>query len=102
MKNSIIKMSLVNALGVTLYVASVTLVMRNAEKVFGKMDSYVGQLSFLMLFVLSAAVVGYLILGKPIMLYLDNAKKEAIQVLTYTIGILFLATIIALAIQVWL
>jgi len=102
MKNNILKTSLINALGVTLYVALIALVFRYAEKIFGKMNSYLGQLSFLLLFVLSAAVVGYLILAKPIMLYLDGAKKEAAKLLVSTIGWLFVATILALLIQIWI
>lgn len=102
MKNNIIKTSLANALGVTAYAALVSLVFRYGEKLFGKMNNFWGPLAFLLLFVLSAAIVGALILGKPLMLYLDGVKKEAAALLFCTIGWLCLATIIALAIQVWI
>lgn len=102
MKNNILKISLINAFGVTLYVALVALVFRYAEPLFGKMNNYFGQVAFLMLFVLSVAVVGYLILAKPVMFYLDGAKKEAIKLLVSTIAWIFLATLIALLIQIWI
>lgn len=40
----------------------------------------------LLLFVISATVTGFLILGKPITLYLDGAKKEAFRFLAMTVG----------------
>ncbi len=48
----------------------------------------------LLLFVTSAAITGFLVFGKPAMLYIDGKKKEAISLLGYTIGMLFLITLI--------
>lgn len=47
-------------------------------------------LAFLLVFVISAAVMGLLIFGKPILLYLDNFKKEAVSLLFYTLSFLIL------------
>ena len=43
---------------------------------------------FLMLFVFSALLTGYLVLGKPIMMYVDGQKKEAVRLLFYTGAVL--------------
>ena len=98
----ITQMGLLSALGVVIYTSAVVELMNNAERIFGSMQGFVGPLSFLLLIVLSVAIVGTLIFAKPILMYIDNAKKEAIKLLLYTLGWLFLATIIALVIQIWI
>jgi len=40
----------------------------------------------LILLVISATITGMLVLGKPILLYLENKKIEAIKMLSYTVG----------------
>jgi len=99
MKNNLIKTSFVNALGVAVYCSVVAYVMQNGEHLFGKMQNFWGPLSFLMLFVVSAAIVGSLVFGKPAMMYLGGEKKEAVRLLGYTLVWLFLATLILLIIQ---
>ncbi len=37
-------------------------------------------------FVLSAAIMAILVFGRPVMLYLDNKKREALTMLFYTLG----------------
>lgn len=91
-----IKRAIINSLGVFVYVTIVALVMENAEKIFGKMDSAIGAVGFLMLFVLSAGVVGSLIAGRPIMIYIDNKKKEAVGLLVWTLICLALFTVAVL------
>ena len=90
MKN--VKIAAINSLGVLVYVAVVAVVMNNAEKLFGKMNSTVSAVGFLLLFTLSAGVVGSLIIGKPIMLYIDNKKKEAVNLLIWTLAFLAIIT----------
>lgn len=92
------KWAFVHSVGVTVYILLVALFMRNADRIFGDLDkSIFGPALFLMLFVLSAAVVGSLIAGKPLMLYLDGKKKEAVTMLGYTILFLFLLFLVGLA-----
>jgi hypothetical protein len=43
----------------------------------------------LSLLVFSAALVGSLIFGRPILWYLDNKKKEAVLLLAYTLASFF-------------
>lgn len=85
-KNNLIGVALKQALGVFGYVLLVSLFMNNAEKIFGKEDGLWAPVAFLMLFVISAAVTGFMVLGKSVMFYLDGAKKEAIKLLMLTVG----------------
>lgn len=78
------KTGFLNALGALIYIALVVLVMQNGDKLFGQMSNYIGPVAFLLMFVLSAVVVGGLIIGKPIMFYLDGKKKEAISLFLST------------------
>lgn len=81
----ILKWSLLNAFGTLAYIAVVVLFMSNAENWFGKVPEYFAGITMLTLFVFSAAVVGSLILGRPILWYLDGAKGEAIRLFTFTL-----------------
>jgi len=91
--------SLFSALLTTGYVILVSLIFQNAEKIFGKMQGLIGPIAFLMLFVLSATITGALILGKPLLLYLDGKKKRAILLFGQTVLFLAIITIIILAIN---
>lgn len=92
MKN--ILQSGLNALGVYIYIIAVSYIMSHGEKWFGKMDNIMGGVAILTLLVLSAAIVGGLVLGKPIMLYLNDKKKEAVKLFCNTIICLALLAII--------
>lgn len=84
-KSKIIKYSLVHSLAVVAYVFLAATLMFNAEKWFGKMNGVAGVSGFLLLFVLSAAVVGALVVGKPLAWYLDGQKKEALSLFLKTV-----------------
>lgn len=43
-----------------------------------------------MLFVISATIMGFLVLGKPLMMYLDGFKKEALKLFYFTVAWLIL------------
>ncbi len=101
MKNSkIFIFSLVNALGVFVYVMLVAWIMVNGEKIFGKMQNFWGPVTFLLLFVFSALVCGLLVFGRPVYLFLNNFKKEAVKMLLYTVVFLCVVTVVALIINI--
>jgi hypothetical protein len=54
--------------------------------------------AMLLLLVLSAAITGLLVFGKPIMLYVNNYRKEAVNLLLYTLVSLFLLILIIFAV----
>ncbi len=64
------------------------------EQMFKKAPEFFAPIIMLLLFVVSAAVMAILVFGRPVMLYLDNKKKEALTMLFYTVG--WLATILFL------
>jgi heme O synthase-like polyprenyltransferase len=84
--SSLVKRAAVSALGVYLYISLVTLVMSNAEKLFGSQESgWLGPTLFLTLFIVSACTTGTMVLLKPITLYADGQKKEALHLFGYTV-----------------
>ena len=92
MKNStILKPALIHALGATAYIYLVATFMSNAKYILGPTQETLGVVLFLLLFVISAAVMGMLVLGRPILWYLDGQKKEAINLAVATVLILVLA-----------
>jgi len=88
------KKSFVNSVGVLVYVTIVASIMNNGDRLFGKTDTIYTGIAVLMLFTLSALVVGGLVLGKPVMLYLDGKKKEAVSLLMATAGWLAIFTVV--------
>ncbi|HEX3100084.1 MAG TPA: hypothetical protein VHQ41_03915 [Patescibacteria group bacterium] len=89
--------SLLNALGTAAYVAIIATLLQNGERIFGEPNSMVAPIAFLLLFVMSASITGGLVLGKPILMYMDGQKKEAVQMFLYTLGWLALVTVILFA-----
>jgi len=90
------KMALVNSVGVFVYVSIVAWVMNSGERWFGETDTVFTAMGVLLLFTLSAGVVGSLIVGKPIFMYLDGKKKEAVNMLIWTLAFLAIITMIVL------
>ena len=92
-KSQAIFHSLGHAILVLIYTSAVAWILYNGNHFFGPIHSFVGPLGLLLLFVFSATVVGALVLGRPILLYLDGYKKEALQFFAYTVGWMFLLTL---------
>ncbi|HVV39030.1 MAG TPA: hypothetical protein VHD31_01765 [Candidatus Paceibacterota bacterium] len=57
-------------------------------------------IAMLSLLVLSAAVMGYLFMYEPLMLYVDNKKQEAVRFFLTTLGIFALITFVFLALLI--
>ena len=97
--NKIIKASFINSLLTLIYITIIATIIRNGNAIFGEMDNWLSPIAFLLMFTLSALVVGVLILGKPIMFYLDGKKQEAVSLLVYTIAWVGAFTLLAIAIM---
>jgi len=81
------KTALYNAIGTIAYIFLVASILNSAGRLFGNDNNGIfSGVAFLCLFTLSALVVGSLVLGKPLTLYLDGKKKEAISLFTQTVG----------------
>lgn len=72
------------------YVAVVARIMSNAKYILGPMPEFVLATAFLLLFVTSAAVMGAIVFGRPILWYLAGRKKEAVQLAVGTIAFMVL------------
>lgn len=97
MKNSILKFAGLNALGTGAYIALIVSGIFYIPRLIGGNveDTILIPMAMLLLFVVSASITGSLVLGRPILWYLDGKKKEAVSLLVTTIGFLFLLTILA-------
>lgn len=84
----IIRQGLLHAGLATIYVALVSLVMSQGSRIFGKDDGPITPIAVLLLFCVSAAVMASLVFGRPVMLYLDGQKREAVKLLGATVGAL--------------
>ena len=93
--NKIIKRAFIDAIGTTAYIILVASFMFSLQGFESKEDIIIIPIAMLLLFVCSAAITGFLVFGKPVMLYIDGKKKEAISLLSYTLGILVLITLIS-------
>lgn len=97
MNKKLLISSIRNTTGAAFYIFLVSLVMRNGDKLFGNMNSSIfAPFAFLLLFSLSAAVVGGLVFGQSVFLFLNNKKKESMLVAVYSVGWLFIITMLAL------
>jgi hypothetical protein len=91
MQKQLFKLGFLYALGQGVYIFFVALLMRNAERYLsGTPDNILAPITFLTLFVLSAAISGALVLGKPALLYMEGKKKEALQLFGFTLLWLFI------------
>jgi len=97
-KKHILLYGLINALGVFVYTSGVAYVMFHLGNLFPAMPGVMWLALMLMLFVVSATVVGALVLGKPILWYFENKKREALQLFLTTLAWLFAMVTILFAI----
>jgi hypothetical protein len=86
----------VNALLAFSYVACVSTFLKYAHYLFGEQDPVFAPIMFLSLLVLSASLMGYLMLALPLQLYLDGHKKQAVESFFHTVG-----TFAALTVAIW-
>lgn len=96
----IAQQSFLYALAVVLYITFVATIMSFAEQFLSQReDTILAPISFLLLFVVSAAMMAVLVFGKPVMLYLDGKKRDGVLMTANTIGFLAIFTIILLIVQ---
>ncbi len=98
--STILKYASIHAILMAAYVALVATFMTFGERIFGGGDdTFFVPLAMLLLFVFSAAVSGALILGRPILWYLDGKKREAVQLFGYTLGCIFVILAAVIIVQ---
>ena len=101
--NEIKKQALINSLLTLLYIIAVGVFFYFGAMVkIGKSNAFLAPITFLSLFVFSAALTGYLMIGKPAQMYIDGKKKEALMLIKYTLLFFFIYTLIALSLLIFL
>jgi len=91
--------SFLHALAVVAYIALVAFIMNGLNETFSKVDQIHASIGILLLFTVSAAITGLLVFGRPVYLFLNDQKTEAIKFLFYTVSWLFIFTIVFLGIS---
>jgi|SRR3989338_1577909 len=81
------------ALGVAVYIIAVVLIISTFRFILPNENIFIPML-MLSLFVLSAAIMGFLFLSEPLQLLLENKKREAVIFFTKVVGIFACFTII--------
>lgn len=93
------KKPFIHALAAALYIVMIVLVMRDVISFLrDKQDTIVIPMTMLALFVLSAAVMGFVFLSEPVKLFIENRKQEAVDFFAKTVGFfsLFVAVFVIL------
>lgn len=85
-----------NTTGAAIYIFLVSQIINNGDRIFGETNNLFAPFAFLLLFSLSAAIVGGLIFGPSVMLFFENKKQESIQAAIYSVSWLGFYTAIAL------
>lgn len=97
------KKPFINAFLAEIYIVIVVLLINYASN--GGEENIIIPIMMLSLFVLSAAVMGYLFLSDPIRFYLDGKKKEAVNFFLQTLatfaGITAVIFILWLILSIW-
>ncbi|MDD3661596.1 MAG: hypothetical protein PHG63_00875 [Candidatus Dojkabacteria bacterium] len=96
MNNELLLKTFRNTLGAAVYIFAVSQVMRSGETLFGNEDSVFMPFVFLLLFSLSAAVVGGLVFGLSVVQFFEGRKAESIRSAIYSVGWLGLYTVLGL------
>lgn len=96
MNKALLMKSFRNTTAAAVYIFGVSQIMNNGDKIFGEVDNMFASFVFLLLFSLSAAVVGGLVLGESVMLFLDNKKRESITATMYSVAFLALYTLLGI------
>jgi|CXWL01.1.fsa_nt_gi hypothetical protein len=82
--------ALLHALAAVAYVAGVATIMNGFGGAIEEKNEILAPVVFLLLFSVSAAIMGMIVFARPILWYLDGLKKEAVQLVIGTISFLAL------------
>jgi hypothetical protein len=97
--NRTIKIAALNALGTAAYITLVATLLNHLGNLkSGQPDTVFAPIFFLTLLVISATITGGLVLGRPVMWYIDGKKREAIVLLGCTVAALAVILLVVLGI----
>ncbi len=88
-KNDLIKRAFLNAVGVAAYIVLLMwLISYFGERLEAEPETWLMPVFVLLIFIISACVTASLVLLKPVLLFLEGAKKQAVHLFIYTLGFL--------------
>ncbi|MBI2409552.1 hypothetical protein HYV30_00735 [Candidatus Kaiserbacteria bacterium] len=91
MNKDIIGYAALHGGAVALYISGIAFFINNADRWFGRLeDTPAAPVLMLTLFVLSAAITGSLVLGRPLIWFLDGKRREAVALFISTLAVLLL------------
>ena len=99
MNKELMVKTLRNTLGAAVYIFLVSQLMQNGAKLFGENDNIFTPFVILLLFSLSAAIVGGLVYGQSVILFLNKKNDEGVKAAIYSttwLGIYTALVILAL------
>ena len=97
----VIGYGLFNALGAAAYIGLIALLLSNAGSTLGPINGPLPAAAFLLVFVISAAVMGVIIFGRPVLWYFNGRKEEAIRLVAATITFLIVIAAVMFTILVY-
>ena len=86
-QNSMTKNPFLNAIAATIYIVIVAAIMFYGPQIAKPTQSIIVPIGVLSLFSLSAAVMAYIFGYQPVLLFLDNKKKQAVDLFLKTVGV---------------
>lgn len=95
--NKLFKNPYLNGIYAEAYIFIIALIMRHVGKP-DTPDNFFTPIGALSIFVLSAAVMGYIFLGEPLQMFLDGQKKQALTFFLKTVTAFAALTAITLVI----
>lgn len=80
------RLGLLQAILVLAYCTFASVFMFKGDEIFGKIDSFIGPLLFLVLFSTSALLCSLAVFGIPVVLFLENSKnlKKSVEIVAFT------------------
>ena len=95
-KTRILLWAIIESLGVAVYVVFIIYLLNNLAIIAANAQNTFGQITFLMLFVLSALITGLLVFGHPVILFVKGQAKDAARLLFYTSSSLAVITLLSI------
>lgn len=92
---------LIQAVIAVAYIVIVVIVMNQSHNLFASNPEIISGVLMLLLFVVSVAVMALAVFGVPVMWYIDGKKKDAIELVLYTVGEMACVLIIAFIISIF-
>lgn len=89
-----LKQGIKQALGVVFYCAVVGTVMQNGSKIFGEKDTFMTPILVLTMFCVSVLTCTLIVFKRPYELFFNNKKKDAVDVVVYTVVSLFVILLV--------